>query len=51
MISDFTATVPPETDQAFPMHINKFNVDRIDAAVENNAEVVDIYDSELDPAP
>lgn len=40
--------VAPETDQAFPMHINKFVIDRIEGKVEDELEKADLYDGELD---
>jgi hypothetical protein len=46
IISDDTTTIPSETDQAFPLHINKFVMDRVDDDVEEALEQVDVYDSE-----
>ena len=46
VISDSTTAVPPETDQAFPMHINKFAIDRLDGEIEDKLEQVEFYDSE-----
>jgi len=45
IISDDTTTIPPETDQAFPMHMNQFVMDRVDDDLEEELEQIDAYDS------
>jgi len=46
IVSDDTTTIPPETDQAFPMHMNHFVMERVDDDLEEELEQLDAYDSE-----